>query len=154
MKHLSDDQIDGCLIGAGSAEEREHLAECAECAARFDAVAKPMGLFREVLLETAHQPVAVREVRVPSRVRAWSLAFAAVAAALLIAVAVPMYRQRSPEVAVVTITEVDDDALLRQVQAEVSRSVAPPMQQLELLMASDTVATTIATTIATTEGSK
>lgn len=142
--HLTQDQIDACVIGTGSAEERGHLAGCGECAARMASVTGPLGLFREAMREALPEQGAMRPVNAKAPARGWRMAWATVAfVVLLVAAAVPVYRraerQRRAEVAAqAEQASAQDDALLREVESEVSLSVPPPMQKLELLMASDT----------------
>lgn len=150
--HLSEDRIDACMIGAGTAEEHRHLANCPACAARLEGVAAPLALFRETL----HEPMQIRFAERRAPARGWQIALAASAAACLLAVAAPVYRQvrdrpraesaratnlpaphAPPASSAVAGTEQEDDALLRRVESEVSRSVPRPMQPLESLMVSD-----------------
>jgi hypothetical protein len=70
------------------------------------------------------------------------LALAAFAMLTILAAAVPVYRHRQADLAnAASQMAKQDDALLREVESDVSLSVPPPMQPLELLMVADTVTT-------------
>ncbi len=50
MPHLSDEELDDVLIGAGSPEAEAHLAECAACADRTAAFSAAMASFNQATL--------------------------------------------------------------------------------------------------------
>lgn len=91
-----------------------------------------LSLFRqsvhELRPESAPQPV---------RLFAWWRIAATAFAVLALLIAVPLYRhwQQQNEADLSNLAK-QDDAFLRDVESEVSLSVPPPMQRLELLMTS------------------
>lgn len=111
-------------------------------------VSQALADFRDALTQQARLSEQ-RRIPAPARPQRpvrWSLALGFVAA--LLALTIPALRysipsggpaERSEKLpARVDARESDDDALLRQIETEVSRPVAPSLQPLEALMVSDT----------------
>jgi hypothetical protein len=77
----------------------------------------------------------------PVRLFAWWRISAVAFVLLALLIAIPLYRhQQHQHEADLDNLAKQDDAFLRDVESEVSLSVPPPMQRLELLMASDSTA--------------
>ncbi|HYA15976.1 MAG TPA: hypothetical protein VEF06_00850 [Bryobacteraceae bacterium] len=94
-----------------------------------------LSLFRESVHEL-HPHGAARPVR---SFAAWRI-IAAAFAMLAVLAALPLYRHRQSDLAnKAARIDTQDDALLREVESDISLSVPPPMQQLELLMAYDSM---------------
>ena len=95
--HLSEEALNDVLIGMGSIQSELHLASCPACRAKIEAFRSDMGLFNETSLawiesESSAAPrPAVRHPK-PRRLAFLSIGWAA-AAALLIATAVPLWRE-------------------------------------------------------------
>ncbi len=139
-KHLSARQIDEWIAGERPTESAEHLQACKACAAEVDRAVAPFVLLGGAVRAWAQEqtsPVRPRAyVRRQSAGAAWRLAFAL--AALLVFVAVPFYRhEQSSRRADAGAVAVTDEALLRQVESEVARSVPAPMEPLEGLIPGD-----------------
>jgi hypothetical protein len=144
-RHLTEQELTDSLIGAP--EHATHLAGCAACSARLAALAQPLALFRDAVSE--HALSAPAQPRPAKATASRRFAFAAVAfAAVVLAVGLPAYRhaaeQRQSEIAAAqareqAAREQADDALLRNVDAAITRSAPPSFQRLEILMASDKI---------------
>lgn len=150
-RHLTEQELADSLIGAP--EHATHLAGCAACSARLAALAQPLALFRDAVSE--HALSAPAQPRPAKATASRRFAFAAV----VLAVGLPAYRhaaeQRQSQIAAAqareqAAREQADDALLRNVDAAITRSAPPSFQRLEILMASDK----ITATNDSTEGSK
>jgi anti-sigma factor RsiW len=99
MTHFTDIELHRWRdSGPGSDRERviAHLAECAQCAARYAAAIRNRSLRAEPAADAAAFAAAGR--RVPNR-RRWIAPAAAAAAALMIVIAVPLmiHRDRTPD---------------------------------------------------------
>lgn len=133
--HLSSVEISEWLAGIRASGAERHLAECAVCAAELERASEPLARFGAAMrawcaAETPAPRLETVASTVRRRRRAVAMRFALAAAAALI-VAAPVYRhhQRAIEMAR------QDEALLEQVQTEISRSAPEPMQPLEKLVA-------------------
>lgn len=144
MGHLTSEQLEAWVIGERSEEHAEHLRNCRECAGALVRAAQPVELFGHVVREWSEQQTPrwrfdpeARE----SRNYGWHpMRLAVAGAALLALIAVPVFRPTpvaevsAPQVG----SAVSDEALLRQVDLEVSRSVPGPMEPLAQLMTNET----------------
>ncbi|MGD0670005.1 MAG: hypothetical protein ABSB23_20900 [Bryobacteraceae bacterium] len=133
--HLSSVEISEWLAGIRDPDAERHLAECAGCAAELERAREPLARFGAATRAwCAAETPAPRPEPMASAVRrrrsltAMRIALAA-AAALMVAAPVYQHHQHAIEMAR------QDEVLLEQVQAEVSRSVPEPMQPLEKLVA-------------------
>lgn len=133
--HLSSVEISEWLAGTRTPAAEGHLAECAGCAAELARAAEPLARFGLATrawcaAETPVPRLGSVATAVRRRHRFTMMRVALVAAAVLL-LAAPVYRhhQRALEMAR------QDEALLEQVQTEVSRSAPEPMQPLEKLVA-------------------
>ena len=135
-RHLREEDICRWMAGERSHEAEQHLANCGECNSHVARMSEVLGEFRDSVHGRSERALAgVGTQRAGSvgadRSRGFGWGGVAVAGlvALLIAVAVwlPRHDLRS-------VQDVDDAALLRRVDAEVSRTVPGPMEPLAALM--------------------
>ena len=132
-EHLSPEDMSRWFAGERSLELQRHAGECEACSARLDRMENAIAEFRGSVHDwSAAQSLAAPQIvwRPPVRhlVRAWILA----ATSLLILASGPAwwhYRQqaRAAEMA-------RADALLQQVDAEISRAVPRTMEPLVSLV--------------------
>jgi hypothetical protein len=125
-RHLREEDICRWMVGERSLEAEQHLANCGECSSHVARMSEVLGEFRD----SAHALAGVGAGRADrSSGFAWARMAVAALAALLIAVGfwLPRHESRS-------MPDVDDAALLRRVDAEVSRTVPGPMEPLAALM--------------------
>jgi len=133
--HLSDDQIIRHLAGENRTKDIQHLAECAVCTAELERIREALSNFRgSVRSWTDLHAEFIFTPPQPSRLRralSWSMASAAL---LAMAAAIPLYRnaERQRE----TRTE-EDNLLLEQVNAQLSRPFPESVEQLVNLLPDD-----------------
>jgi hypothetical protein len=129
-EHLSGDQVLEWVMGLRETECEAHLRDCRECAEAIGKVAGPLRLFGAAARELGSEIRTGR--RVEHRRSNWRLVYwpaALLAAALLISAVLP--RRREP-------VAVSDEALLQNVEYELSESVPGPMEPLARLMTNET----------------
>ena len=130
-RHLSSEEFSEWLIGQRMPEWEEHLRTCAGCAAEIEKIQTPLGLFREAVREWSANEER-RSVAMPAQRRFGPLfvrvAATAVALAILIAIGIGGQNRRAAGI------EREDEMLLGQVQAAVSRPVPATMQPVYDLM--------------------
>ena len=93
--HLSEEELNDVLIGLGSRESENHVAECALCRAKAQGFQTDMGSFNESTLAWSEArshamgsiDVRQRPLRMPYAAMGW-----AAAAVLLLAVSIPVWR--------------------------------------------------------------
>jgi hypothetical protein len=125
-RHLREEDICRWMAGERSLDAEQHLANCGECGSHVARMSEVLGEFRD----SARALPGVRAGRIDrSSGFAWGRIAVAALAVLLIAVAIWLPRHESR-----SVPEVDDAALLRRVDAEVSRTVPGPMEPLAALM--------------------
>jgi len=133
--HLSSIEISKWLAGMRASDAERHLAECSGCAAKLERAGEPLVRFGAATRAwCAAQTPAPRPEPIACaarRKRRFVAMRIALAAAAALMVAAPLYRQHQRALEVAR----QDEALLEQVQAEVSRSAPEPMQPLEKLVA-------------------
>jgi len=131
MNHLTSEQISEWMIGTRGAEQVRHVAECSQCAqavGRMEGVlANFGGAYREW---GANQMQAARPA--PERPRALLWLRTAIATAVLaaVAVAIPVRQHFKNEEQRAAQIAMEDDALLTQIQADVSRAVPASLKPL------------------------
>jgi hypothetical protein len=125
-RHLREEDICRWMAGERSFEAEQHVANCGECSSHVVRMSEVLGEFRDSARAVAG--VGARRAGRSSGF-AWGRMAVAALAALLIAVAIWLPRHESR-----SVQEVDDAALLRRVDAEVSRTVPGPMEPLAALM--------------------
>ncbi len=134
--HLTEQQILAWQLNEQTLEQAAHVAECGECRAEVEGLQSSIAAFRSSMVawSEAHESRAMRPVWTAPRKRWLQPAFQWVAAAaLLIGVAAPLYthhviEQRREEQA--HQRALADQALLEQVDQEVSQTVPDTMEPL------------------------
>jgi hypothetical protein len=133
--HLSSVEISEWLAGIRASGAERHLAECAGCAAELERASEPLARFgaatRAWCAAETPVPRLGSVVFATRRRRRVTMMRVALAAAAVLMVATPVYRQHQRALE----TARQDEALLEQVQTEISRSAPEPMQPLEKLVA-------------------
>jgi hypothetical protein len=129
-EHLSPEDISRWLAGERSSELQRHIGECDECSARLDRRESALAEFRGA----AHDWSAAQSASAPPiawlpparrLAQRWILA----AASLVILVSASTYWQHSRQ-QTRAAEMARADALLVQVDAEISRAVPQPMEPL------------------------
>jgi len=132
--HLSSVEMSEWLAGIRASGAERHLAECAGCAAELERASEPLALFGAATRAwcAAETPVPRLGSIAPAvrRRRRFAGVRVALAAAAVLLVAAPVYRQHQRAIEMAR----QDEALLEQVQTEVARSAPEPMQPLEKLV--------------------
>ena len=139
--HLSAEEISAWLAGARTPEQEQHARECAECRAMLDERVRLLARFGGVVKDwSAQQLGGTRPITLPlaRRFSFRPLRLAAAAAMVAVLTAVPIHlRHRAAERAAEIARQ--DEALLQQVETEVSRSVPEQMEPLTSLVSWTTV---------------
>ncbi len=132
-EHLSPEEISLWFAGGRTAELERHAAGCAECGARLGRMDSALAEFREsarswseAQSETARRIVWNRPVS--HMARRWVL----VAASLVILASGPAYWRTRQQARAAEMAHAD--ALLQQVDAEISRAVPQTMEPLVSLV--------------------
>lgn len=143
--HLSDWQqeeylLDQDLFAQGSPQMLRHLAECSECRDSIAHLERTIGLFRTTAVEYSALSLAGRPRQTfPGRqapLAAFRWAFAALVPLLLLVLAMmPMHL--SPPKVVPTNAPMSDDALLEQVDEQLSVAVPSSMESLTHLVTTE-----------------
>jgi len=133
-RHLSSEDFSQWMVGERTPEREEHLRGCAECAAELERVQAPFELFRGAVRQwSANEDRGT--VAMPQRSRTgglWlRLAATAAALALLIAAGIEGQNWRAAGI------DREDEILLGEVNAAVSRPVPATMQPVYDLMVKD-----------------
>ena len=128
-EHLSPEDISRWLAGERRGEPERHAGECEACSARLDRMESAIAEFRGAVHDwSAAQPASAPHIawRPPIRrmARRWILA----TASLLMLVSVPAYWHSRQQARAAEIARAD--ALLEQVDAEISRAVPQTMEPL------------------------
>jgi hypothetical protein len=128
-EHLSPEDISRWFAGERSSESQRHVGECEECSARLDSMESTLTEFRG----SAHDWSAAQSASVPPIVwrapahhtaQRWVLA----AASLLILVSASAYWHTRQQTRAAEMARAD--ALLEQVDTEISRAVPQTMEPL------------------------
>ena len=139
--HLTEEALNDVLIGMGTPASEQHLSACAECRARAGECTAGIALLDASSLAWSRQRAAqMPDTPATAGARHWPLATMgwAAAAVLLAAVALPVWHSREhpkagtvqPAMAQAEDSEAQiaqDNALLRDVDAVVNASEAPPL---------------------------
>jgi hypothetical protein len=129
-QHLSAERVTAWMMGEQTRGETEHLRECVDCRMEVERLRSSLELFRGSVRGWSEEQRAVTVPQVCSvgKSHGWRWATAAAAIALVMG-AIPVYQQQKrAEMAR------QDAMLLEQVDAELSESVARPMQPLSKLV--------------------
>jgi hypothetical protein len=125
-RHLREEDICRWMAGERNVEAEQHLAGCRDCGSHVARMSEVLGQFRDSAhtLAGAGTPAVLTSSRF-----AWGRMAAAVLVAWSLAVAASLSWHRTAPT-----PDTDDAALLRRVDAEVSRTVPSPMEPLAALM--------------------
>jgi hypothetical protein len=151
-RHLTDEQLYNLLESADSADAtlRLHLAACAECRAELTTVRASLTNFRLAATSLAssemmqHRAVAPRRTpRFQRLVWSASLAMAAVVFTASVSLVHPAAPDQAQVVAPVenAAAPVSDDALLDNIQQDLSTSIPPSLEPLAVPAASSSTNT-------------
>jgi hypothetical protein len=134
--HLSSEQLECALHGSPSREVSLHLAACAQCTEEVDELREALGNFRVAAMASAerHYRLAATPAA-PTARRLPRMAWAAAMSALLLSIAAPIGLHRRTVTARVAadVAErpaVSDEALLNDIQNDLSSSVPSPLLPL------------------------
>jgi hypothetical protein len=134
-QHLSEEQFAAWIAGDRTGTAQEHVAGCPQCSSRTEAFSLVLQNFRGAAEEFA---TACRvPVHVPTPRPWWHPAphWAVVAVAVMLSISVPLWRSHATERAAAEAAA--DEALLAQVDSQLSRAVPQTMEPL-LTLVSDT----------------
>lgn len=135
-KHLSSERICAWMIGGDMPHlETQHVRECEHCQAEVARLSAALASFRGAARHWSEQQMRPSLHAKPARVApgAPRLRWALLVAAVLLLALVPMYMNRVGRQQRLARTAADE-ALLEQVDAEVSQSIPSPMQPLMQLV--------------------
>jgi hypothetical protein len=133
-EHLSSREISEWATGTRPREAENHLHKCAECREELTRLHGTLSDFRDSLRSwSAAEGVPPRLAwRPESPHRTHRVRWALVAMAMMVLVAIPVYRAR--EQRRVVDTSAEDAVLLEQIDANVSRTVPATMEPLTRLV--------------------
>jgi anti-sigma factor RsiW len=140
--HLTTWEQEEYVINRRAPQLLRHLAECAECRAAVARLEHGVGIFRHAAVEWSAQSLATRPQpwptissrRLPVHALRW--AFAAVIPLLLLVLALRPFHVSSPRAAQ-PAAAISDDALLDQVDEQLSVAVPSSMESLTHLVSAD-----------------
>jgi hypothetical protein len=147
-RHLTSEDFSNWMIGEKTAEHEEHLRSCGECAAELEKLQAPLLLFRGAVRDWS----ADQRVRVAQQTQAagaarrhgwmggalwtrWTAAGVGLVLALAIGIGGNQWRQEGALRVEQARAEQEDEALLGNIQAAVTRPVPATMQPVYNLMA-------------------
>lgn len=137
--HLSEEALDDLLIGLGTSENEEHLAQCAACRARVESMQNDLALFRQTTLDWSRVRAAALPSPVRTGIRHWHLSKMgwATASLLLLLLVFPTMQHRMREAS-------GPKPLPMQQEAESEQQIAQDnalMQAVDTALSSDDAAT-------------
>ena len=125
--HLNSEQLERVLAGRPSYEVSQHLGKCARCVEDVASMREVLGNFREATAASAEHHRHLATPVAPSRVPrvAWVLASVVLFAGIATPFAVrrPAVQPVVPNVSTQGSTAISDEALLNNVQNDLSASV-------------------------------
>jgi len=131
--HLSPQQIAKWMIGERAPSEEQHVRDCPQCGAEIARLQSALAAFGGAVRDWSERQTVVKPVREGRGVRPFRWVWVA-AGALLLATAVPIHKLEQRR----ELERARADALLmEQVDIEVSRAIATPMEPLAKLMTLD-----------------
>jgi anti-sigma factor RsiW len=151
--HLSAWEQEEYILTQGTDQQTpqliRHLAECAECRSAVERLEHGVGIFRSAAVEwssqclatRAQQPYVVSKRRLPVAAMRWALA-AAIPLVLLALVLFPLHVP-APHVSH-PVQQMSDDALLDQVDEQLSVAVPSSMESLTHLVSTQGSANAVA----------
>jgi hypothetical protein len=140
--HLTTWEQEEYVINRRAPQLLRHLSECAECRAAVARLEHGVGIFRHAAVEWSGQSLATRPQqwatasnrRLPVNALRW--AFAAAVPLLLLVLALLPFHLASPRPALPAMA-ISDDALLQQVDEQLSVAVPSSMESLTHLVSTD-----------------
>ncbi len=132
IAHLDDQELADWLAGEGSNGAREHLYACAICRQELQSLEATLRRFREAVHAAAQLP---RPLPTPATARRhWQAQFAA--AALLLLAGALWWSAPTPQPRPTIVVQQDaDDLLLREIDADVQRSVPEALEPVTVIVA-------------------
>jgi hypothetical protein len=130
--HLSPERISKWMMGERTSPEEQHVLECPQCSAEVARFQSALAGFGGAVRDCSERQSVMKPVRDGRHARPFRWAW--VAAAALLLAAVPIYRENQQRQAERARA---DAALMEQVDAQVSRAIAAPMEPLAKLMTWD-----------------
>jgi anti-sigma factor RsiW len=130
-RHLSQEEIDGWLIGDRPAEVESHLTSCEDCAEKVAGMGDSLALFGSAVRSWGQEQMGSTRVFARPAIAWWRIGLVFATLLLLVAMPVVRHRQADPN------TSVQDEVLLKKVQQEISQSVPAPLEPLAKLMPND-----------------
>jgi hypothetical protein len=134
MRHLSPDSVSKLMIGEATVEERQHAAECTQCALELRRLKETfLGFGHSVRAWAAESGEALvpdqRLLRNSHPGTIFSpLRWALVSVLSILLIALPLYRSVRDERR--RAKELEDTLLLEQVNKQLSRDVSSPMEPI------------------------
>jgi hypothetical protein len=134
-QHLSEKGFAVAIVNGLTPQERQHVANCSQCAAELEAFQGTVASFRSSFRELVEAQLAcgVRlSAAVPQRVHRpiglWGLA----AAMIAMVIAIPAFHDNVVETRWSSESPADanPDALMRSIQTHLSRTVPGPMEPI------------------------
>ena len=153
--HLTEEQMYDLLHPTANTASHPHLLECSQCQAELTALRTSLGLFRDAATGFAASaaprrlPVAAPASTTFFSPKIWATSFATATALLVLSISVMHPTQTgsatAPVVAEVapqqTTAQVSDEALLEGIQQDLSTSIPPSLEPLDVQTASSETAT-------------
>jgi hypothetical protein len=151
--HLSAWEQEEYVLNRGTDQRTprmlRHLAECAECRAAVVQLEHGVGIFRSAAMEWSSECLAARPQqlqfvsarRLPVTALRWAVAV--VIPLVLLAIALLPFHLSSPR-ALHPVAQISDDALLEQVDEQVSVAVPSSMESLTHLVSTESSASAAA----------
>jgi anti-sigma factor RsiW len=135
--HLSRYEQQEYLLNQRTPEMLRHLAECSPCREEIAYLQQPLSAFRSIAVAYSAESLASRPQRaLAPRQRSSATLRWALAAVVLLVLALLPFHLFTPKPAP-TAVAMSDDALLEQVDEQLSVAVPSPMESLTHLVSSD-----------------
>jgi anti-sigma factor RsiW len=137
--HLSEDQLEVCILGCAGQSELAHLRDCAECRAEFEHFRRSLSLFRSAMADIAdghaalHQSDLYKSLLLSGGIPKWRWALAVVAfvAAVLIPIVVAHTNQPKPP------EPMSPEAVMERLNEHLARRVPAPMEPMMSLISTE-----------------
>jgi anti-sigma factor RsiW len=147
--HLSPWEQDEYVLGQRTPEMLRHLTECAGCRAAVTRLEHGVAIFRSAAVEWSSECLATRPQQLNTARRGFPVlalrwAVAAVLPVLLLVFALVSFHPSSPR-PVQRAADISDDALLEQVDQQLSVAVPSSMESLTNLVTTETRNGSVAT---------
>jgi predicted anti-sigma-YlaC factor YlaD len=140
-QHLSAFEQEEYILGQQTPEMVRHLANCADCRAAVSRVEDGLAAFRSAAVDWSEATASIRSWQMPSATRflpvtAMRWAVAGVLPLILMVLALLAFHNPAPR-STQPVASISDDALLDQVDDQVSVSVPSSMESLTHLVSAD-----------------